>query len=59
MRPQLSRIRALFRHRVLDERLDEEVQMHLDALAEELVRRAPHRPKRVSLQDAHSVVSSR
>ena len=39
MRPLLSRIRGLFRRRALDERLDEEVQTHLDALAAEFARR--------------------
>ncbi len=39
MRRLWSRIRALFRHRALDARLDEEVQSHLEALAAEYVRR--------------------
>ena len=38
-RALLSRIRALFRRRELDERLDEEVQSHLGELASDYVRR--------------------
>jgi hypothetical protein len=39
MRNVLSRIRALWRGRALDARLDEEVQAHLDALASEFTQR--------------------
>jgi putative ABC transport system permease protein len=39
MRTLLSRIRALFLRRVLDDRLDEEIQGHLDALAADYQRR--------------------
>jgi predicted permease len=39
MRERLSRIRSLFRRHALDERLDEEVHAHLEALAAEYVRR--------------------
>jgi len=39
MRTLWSRIQALFRHRALDSRLDEEVQSHLDQLAAEYIRR--------------------
>ncbi len=39
MRMLWSQIRALFRQRALDERLDEEVQAHLDALAADYERR--------------------
>ncbi|HVL68719.1 MAG TPA: ABC transporter permease [Vicinamibacterales bacterium] len=39
MRPFLSRLASLFRQARLDARLDEEVQFHLDMLAQEYVRR--------------------